>query len=220
MSVLDKLIEPFDQRFELTDRINKAVLDKRVPVHARKYYYCFGGITFFLFIMQVITGVILTFYYVPSPEKAYASVYYISNTVAYGWLIRGIHHWSANLMVIFVVLHMLRVFLTASYKHPREFNWVVGMLLLIITMAFSLTGYLLPWDQKAFWGSTVTVELVKNVPFMGPPMAKILMGGETIGGETITRFFSLHIMVLPAILIILLIPHFWMIRKQGISGPM
>jgi quinol-cytochrome oxidoreductase complex cytochrome b subunit len=191
-----------------------------VPNYARRYYYCFGGITFFLFLLQLVTGALLTLYYVPEPGRAYASVFYISNFVSYGWLIRSIHHWSANLMVIFVLLHMLRVYLTGAYKHPREFNWITGVVLLLLVMTFAFTGYLLPWDQKAYWGSTVGISFIERIPFIGKTLAYILMGGEKIGGPTLTRFFSLHTMLLPAFLIIFLIGHFWMIRKQGISGPL
>ncbi|MFZ3062436.1 MAG: cytochrome b N-terminal domain-containing protein, partial [Actinomycetota bacterium] len=176
--------------------------------------------TFFLFLVQVITGVILTIYYVPSVEKAYASVYYISNFVNYGWLVRSIHFWSANLMVIFIFMHLLRVFITGSYKPPRELNWVAGMVLLGVTLGFSLTGYLLPWDQKAFWASTVTVSLVSKVPFAGETLHSILVGGEAIGQPTLTRFFSFHVMIFPFLLILLLVSHFWMIRRQGISKPL
>lgn len=216
----ERITAPFDRRLDLTDRLHKGLLDKPVPMHARRFWFCFGGLTFFVFIMQVLTGVVLTFYYVPTPDKAYASVFYISNYVGYGWLIRSLHHWGAQLMVVMIVLHMLRVFWTASYKHPREFNWVVGMLLFLITMAFGLTGYLLPWDQKAYWGSTVTASLIEQVPVVGKTMAFVLLGGETLGAPTLTRFYSAHIMILPGALAVLLIAHFWMIRKQGISGPL
>jgi quinol-cytochrome oxidoreductase complex cytochrome b subunit len=140
--------------------------------------------------------------------------------VSYGWLVRSIHKWSAQLMVVFVVLHMLRVFWTASYKHPRELNWLAGIVLFMVTMAFGLTGYLLPWDQKAYWGSTVTASLIKQVPAVGDTMAHLVLGGETLGAPTLTRFFSAHIMILPAALLVFLVAHFWMVRKQGISGPL
>ncbi len=219
-NLVGKLTEPLDERFELTDRLHQTLLDKPVPLYARRYYYCFGGITFFLFVVQVITGIILTIYYVPSIEKAYSSVYYLSHYVNYGWLIRSIHHWSANLIVIFVILHLVRVFMTGSYKPPREFNWVVGMLLLFTTLGFSLTGYLLPWDQKAYWGSTVVTSLIKKVPVIGPTLSVIIVGGDAIGQPTLTRFFNLHVMILPAIIMMFVVVHFWMIRKQGLSRPL
>lgn len=215
-----RLIKPLNDRFDIVNRLHKGLLDKEVPVYAQRFWYCFGGITFFLFLIQVVTGIILLIYYVPSVEKAYASVYFISYYAHYGWLVRSIHHWAANLVVIFVVLHMIRVFVTGSYKAPREFNWVAGVVLLLVTLGFSLTGYLLPWDQKAYWGSTVVTSLITKVPVLGPVLHNIVVGGETIGQPTLTRFFSLHVMILPAIILIALVVHFWMIRKQGISEPL
>ncbi|MBE0476427.1 MAG: cytochrome b N-terminal domain-containing protein [Coriobacteriia bacterium] len=218
--ILASIARPFDQRFDLTDRLHRNLLDKPVPAHARRVWYCFGGLTFFVFVLQVLSGVFLTMYYQPTPERAYASVFYISHYVHYGWLIRSIHVWGAHLMVVFIVIHMLRVFLTASYKNPREFNWVAGVFLFVVTMGFGLTGYLLPWDQKAYWGSTVTISLIKQVPLVGNAMAGVVMGGEAIGAPTLTRFYSGHVFLLPAALGVLLVMHFWMIRKQGISGPL
>lgn len=218
--MLERVTKPFDERLDLTNRLRKTLLDNPVPLYARRYYYCFGGIAFFLLLIQVITGFILAIYYVPSTEKAYASVYYISRYVNYGWLVRSVHYWSANLMIVLVLLHMLRVFLTSSYKPPREFNWIVGMSLLGLTLGFSLTGYLLPWDQRAFWTTTVTVSLVKKVPVVGEYLHYALVGGEAVGQPTLTRFFSFHVMLLPALIIVFLIVHFWIVRKQGISRPL
>lgn len=219
-SIGRRLIRPLDERFDIVNRVHKGLLDKEVPLYAQRFYYCFGGITFFLFLIQVLTGIILTIYYVPSVEKAFSSVYFISNYVHYGWLVRSIHHWAANLVVIFVVIHMIRVFITGSYKPPREFNWVAGVVLLLVTLGFSLTGYLLPWDQKAYWGSTVVTSLINKVPVLGPILHNIVVGGDAIGQPTLTRFFNLHVMVLPATIILFLVIHFWMIRKQGISKPL
>ncbi|HEY3318057.1 MAG TPA: cytochrome b N-terminal domain-containing protein [Coriobacteriia bacterium] len=218
--VLAAIARPFDERFDLTDRLHRSLFDKPVPLHARRFWFCFGGLTFFVFMLQAMTGIFLTFYYVPSIDQAYSSVYYITHYVSYGWLIRSTHLWGAHLMVIFIVTHMLRVFWTASYKHPREFNWVAGVVLFALTMAFGLTGYLLPWDNKAYWGSTVATSLMGQVPLLGPTIQRVMLGGEVIGGPTITRFFSLHVFLLPAGLVAMMVLHFWMIRKQGISGPL
>jgi quinol-cytochrome oxidoreductase complex cytochrome b subunit len=218
--LLDRIAAPLDERFDLQHRLDQRVLGKPVPLHARRFWYCFGGLTFFVALLQAASGIFLTFYYEPTPDRAYASVFYISNYVKYGWLIRSIHAWGAQLMVIFIIIHMIRVYATASYKHPREFNWVAGVLLFAITMTFGLTGYLLPWDQKAYWGSTVTVNLVKQVPLIGTQLSRMVVGGDALGAPTLTRFYSAHIMMLPATLAILLVLHFWMIRKQGISGPL
>jgi menaquinol-cytochrome c reductase cytochrome b subunit len=218
--ILEGISAPLDERFDLRYRLDQRVFGKPVPMHARRFWYCFGGLTFFVALLQAASGIFLTFYYEPTPDRAYSSVFYISNYVKYGWLIRSIHSWGAQLMVIFVIIHMIRVYATASYKHPREFNWVAGVLLFVITMAFGLTGYLLPWDQKAYWGSTVTVTLVKQMPVLGDWMARIVVGGDKLGAPTLTRFYSGHIMLLPAALMGLLFAHFWMVRKQGISGPL
>jgi len=218
--IVAAIARPFDERFQLTDRLHKYLFDKPVPMHARRFWFCFGGLTFFTALMQGATGIFLSMYYVPSPERAYNSVYYISHYVAFGWLIRSIHQWGAQLMVIFIIVHMLRVFWTAAYKHPREFNWVAGVLLFAVTMAFSLTGYLLPWDNKAYWASTVSTSLMAEVPYLGKGIQMIAIGGETIGGPTLTRFFSMHVFVLPVSLMALLAVHFWMIRRQGIAGPL
>ena len=216
----ERLAEPFDERLDLRNRIKTRVFAKPVPLHSRTIWYCFGGLTFIVAVLQGLTGLFLTLYYAPTPERAYSSVFYISNYVQYGWLIRSIHAWGAQLMVIFIIIHIIRVFVTASYKHPRELNWVAGVVLFVVTMAFGLTGYLLPWDQKAYWGSTIFVQLMGQVPIAGAWMAHLVMGGDSLGGPTLTRFYSAHIMLLPAVLIGLLFVHFWMVRKQGISGPL
>ncbi len=218
--MLRNLINYLDERFKISYRFRKNFIEKLVPPHARNFIYCFGGITFLLFLIQGTSGIVLSFYYVPTPDKANASVYYISHYVYYGWLIRSIHHWGANLMVAFCMLHMIRVFFTGAYKPPRELNWVAGVLLLLLTMTFALTGYLLRWDQLSYWGTTVVTTTIKRVPLVGPLLAFILMGGEKIGAPTLTRFFSLHVFFLPVTVIFLLIAHFWMVRKQGISGPL
>ena len=218
--VIEAVMRPLDERFDLSDRIHRSLFNKPVPLHARRFWFCFGGLTLFVFLLQAMTGIFLTFYYVPSTAMAYSSVYYISHYVSYGWLIRSIHLWGAHLMVIFVVVHMLRVFWTASYKHPRELNWVAGVVLFPLTMAFGLTGYLLPWDNKAYWGSTVATSLMAQVPLIGRQIQYVVLGGESIGGPTLTRFFALHVFLLPAGLVAMMFAHFWMIRKQGISGPL
>ena len=219
-NIAEKITAPFDERLDLTNRIRTRVFAKPVPLHARRFWYCFGGLTFFVAVLQIMSGIFLTLYYEPTPDRAYASVFYISNYVKYGWLIRSIHSWGAQLMVVFILIHMIRVYVTASYKHPRELNWVAGVLLFVITMSFGLTGYLLPWDQKAYWGSTVTVSLMKQVPVIGAWLGRIVVGGDNLGAPTLTRFYSGHIMLLPAALLGLLFVHFWMVRKQGISGPL
>lgn len=191
-----------------------------IPAYARRYYFCLGGITFFLLIVQAITGAILAIYYVPSVEKAYASVYYIHHYVNYGWLIRSIHYWSTTLMIISILLHTIRVFLTGSYKRPREFNWIVGVLLFCLTFGFAITGGLLPWDQESFWVTTVMFSFLKKIPWIGALFYRIMIGNEILGQTALTRFYSFHIMILPAIAVLLLVLHFYIVKKQGVSRPL
>jgi len=207
-----------DRRLEFREALEKA-LKKPVPKHVN-WTFCFGGMTFFLFLIQAATGILLTLYYRPTPEGAYESVRHITNHVYYGWLIRGIHHWAANVMILMVILHMLRVYFYAAYKPPRELNWLVGVGLLGITLAFGFTGYLLPWDQLAFWATTVGSQIAGAVPIVGAPLLVMMRGGETVTGETLTRFFAAHVIILPVATIVLLALHFLMIRRQGISDPL
>jgi menaquinol-cytochrome c reductase cytochrome b subunit len=216
----EQAVAPVDDR-QLAGRISPWwALSRSVPTHARGFWYCFGGLTFATAVLQALSGIVLAFYYQPTPERAYASVFYLSNFVKYGWFIRSVHVWGSRLMVVFIVIHMLRVYVTASYKHPREFNWLAGVFLFVITMAFGLTGSLLPWDQKAFWGTAGAIGFIEKTPLVGDWLAYFIVGGHSIGAAALSRFYSGHIMLLPAALAVLLFAHFWMVRKQGISGPL
>lgn len=195
------------------------ILDKPVPLNIT-WYHCFGGLTFFAFIMLVVTGVILAFFYVPDPEHARSSVAWFSSSVPLGSLVRSVHLWSAYAMVLLVFLHMLRVFVHGAYRKPRELNWVVGMLMFLVVLAFAFTGYLLPWDQKAYWATNVGLNVVGSIPLIGPAIADLLRGGPTLGSLTLLRFYGVHVFVLPAILGIGLILHFSMVRRQGIATPL
>ncbi len=209
----------FDERFDVRIPL-EAFLRKPVPKHAIRWYFCLGGITFALFLIQGVTGILLSLYYKPTPGEAYESILFIMNNVRFGWLIRSIHSWSSTLMIAFCVAHMLRVFITGSYKAPRELNWVAGMFLLLLTLAFGFTGYLLPWDQKALWGSTVGSEIVGIIPGIGSWLLGLLRGGMEITGLTLTRFYGIHMLVLPVLVFVFLAVHFIIIRRQGISGPL
>jgi len=208
-----------DSRYQVKEPMLK-VLKKPVPLFATKWFYCLGGITFALLAIQGVTGIMLAAYYQPTPEGAYASIQYIENEVRFGSSIRAIHHWAANGMVVMVVAHMLRVFISGAYKPPRELNWVNGVILLVLTLAFGFTGYLLPWDQTAFWASTVGTEIAGAEPVVGHLALVFLRGGWDIAAVTLTRFYALHIMVLPAAIILFLVAHFLMIRRQGIARPL
>jgi len=209
----------FDERFDVRIPL-EAFLKKPVPKHAIRWYFCLGGITFALFIIQGVTGILLSLYYKPTPGEAYESILFIMNNVRFGWLIRSIHSWSSTLMIAFCVAHMLRVFITASYKNPRELNWVAGVFLLLLTLAFGFTGYLLPWDQKALWGSTIGSEILGIIPGIGGWLLGLLRGGLEITGLTLTRFYGIHMLVLPVLVVVFLAAHFVIIRRQGISGPL
>ena len=209
----------FDERFDVRIPL-EAFLKKPVPKHAIRWYFCLGGITFALFLIQGVTGILLSLYYRPTPGEAYESILFIMNNVRFGWLIRSIHSWSSTLMIAFCVAHMLRVFITGSYKKPRELNWVAGVFLLLLTLAFGFTGYLLPWDQKALWGSTIGSEILGIIPAIGGWLLGLLRGGLEITGLTLTRFYGIHMLVLPVLAVLFLAVHFVIIRRQGISGPL
>ncbi len=194
----------------------------RVKRHAVRYTYtfCLGGISFFLFLVLTVTGVYLMFFYIPSTAEAYQNILEIESSIAFGQLIRNMHRWAAHLMVLTVFLHMMRVFYHGAYKPPREFNWVVGVVLLLLTLLLSFTGYLLPWDQIAFWAITVGTQMALYAPLLGQESSFFLLGGIQVGQETLLRFYVLHVIALPLIAAIFLVVHFWRIRKDGgISGP-
>ena len=219
MNVFKRIYYWIDERVEMHDYIKKDILDKPIP-KGLNLSFCFGGITFFLFLMLAATGYFMTIYYVPSPEQAYDAVDYITYDVSLGQIVRGVHFWSANLMMVTICLHMIRVYIYGAYKKPREINWMTGVLLLSLTMAFGFTGYLLPWDQKAYWATKVGTSIVGTVPFLGEYVLRITRGGELLGALTLVRFYSPHVIFLPIVTGGLLLGHFFMIRKQGIATPL
>lgn len=176
-----------------------------------------GSASLFLFILQAATGIFLTVYYTPSPDHAHDSIQYIMNDVAFGWLVRGIHHWGASLMILVVFIHMLRVFITASYKYPREITWLLGIGLLLLTLGMGFTGYLLPWNQTSYWATTVGTGIAGSVPFVGDFILKVLRGGPDLSALTLQRFFAAHIWILPALLILVMGGHLYLVMKHGES---
>ena len=195
----------------------------KVKRHGVKLSYtlCLGGLSFFMFIVLTITGIFLMFYYRPTAPEAYVDIAALSTDVAFGQLVRNIHRWGAHLMVITVFLHMTRVFYHGAYKPPREFNWVVGVVLLFLTLLLSFTGYLLPWDQLALWAVTVGTNMGGYTPVFGDQVSFVLLGGIQVGGPTLLRFYVLHVLALPFIIVIFMAVHFWRVRKDGgISGPL
>jgi quinol-cytochrome oxidoreductase complex cytochrome b subunit len=191
--------------------------------HAVKFAYtfCLGVQTFFLFLVLTVTGVYLMFFYVPSSVLAYTNILDIQSGVTFGLLTRNIHRWAAHLMVFFVFLHMMRVFYHGAYKPPREFNWVVGVVLLFLTIGLSFSGYLLPWDQIAFWAITIGTNMAGYFPVISSPFNRILLSGLEVSQNTLLRFYVAHVMVFPFLAAMFLAIHFWRIRKDGgISGPL
>jgi len=213
--MLNNLFTWLDERLGLTT-MYEVILDRKVP--KVNWWFTLGSASAILFILQAVTGMFLTIYYVPSPDHAYDSIQYIMNDVSFGWLIRGIHHWGASLMVIIVFIHMLRTFFLAAYKYPREFTWLTGVILLISTLGMGFTGYLLPWNQRAYWATTVGTEIAGTAPLIGPFIVSVLRGGPELSAVTLTRFFSVHIWFLPAIIGALIGIHIYMVIKLGIAG--
>jgi quinol-cytochrome oxidoreductase complex cytochrome b subunit len=212
------LYGPIDRHLRINDALKKS-LKYRLAPHVG-WRHALGGVTYLLFMILVVTGVLLALYYRPSVEEAYPSVQHIVSEVSFGWLIRDLHVWSANLIVIAVLAHMGRVFFEAAYKPPRETNWLVGLLLLFVILAFGATGYLLPWDQWAYWTATEVLEAVSVVAVAGSWVSDALRGDVIVSGATLSRYFALHVIVLPWISMALLVYHFTLIRRRGIAPPM
>jgi cytochrome b6 len=215
----NRTAEWVDDRYKISEPLTK-VLKKPVPKYALRWFYCLGGITAFLFVVQAVTGILLAFYYKPTPEAAYASIQYIETQVYLGSSIRAIHHWCANFMIVVCVAHMMRVFIMGAFKAPRELNWVSGVFLLVLTLVFGFTGYLLPWDQRAFWATTVGSEIAGAIPSIGNLALVFLRVGWNVTGETLSRFFALHTIVVPLATVAFMGAHFLMIRRQGIAKPL
>jgi quinol-cytochrome oxidoreductase complex cytochrome b subunit len=211
----EKILTWLDERLALKT-IYSTVFDRKVP--KVNWWFTLGSASLFLFVMQGLTGIFLTLYYVPSPDAAYDSIQYIMNGVAFGWLIRGIHHWGATLMVIVVFAHMVRTFVFAAYKFPRELTWLTGVVLLLTTLGMGFTGYLLPWNQKAYWATTVGTEIAGSVPFIGDFIMRVLRGGTDLSGVTLVRFFSVHIWIFPAIIAATIGVHMYLVIRLGIAG--
>jgi hypothetical protein len=208
-----------DDRYQISEPLSK-ILKKPVPKYALHWFYCLGGITAFLFVVQGITGILLAFYYKPTPEAAYASIQYIETQVYFGSAIRAIHHWCANGMILMCTAHMIRVFIMGAYKRPRELNWMSGVLLLVLTLVFGFTGYLLPWDQRAFWATTVGSEIAGAIPAIGNLALVFLRVGWNVTGDTLSRFYGLHVIIVPLVTVAFMGAHFLMIRRQGIAKPL
>jgi cytochrome b6 len=213
-----KVFQWFNDRLEV-QAISDDIASKYVPPHVN-IFYCLGGLTLTCFLIQFATGFAMTFYYKPTVTEAFASVQYIMNEVNFGWLIRSVHRWSASMMVLMMILHVFRVYLTGGFKKPRELTWVVGVMLAVTTVTFGVTGYSLPWDQVGYWAVKSVSGVPAAIPVVGDQLVTLMRGSESVGQATLTRVYSLHTFVLPWVIAVLLLLHFLMIRKQGISGPL
>jgi cytochrome b6 len=207
-----------DERVHL-ESLLQFMSKKSVPQHRHSIWYYFGGMTLFLFFVQVGTGILLTLYYRPSAEEAYESVQFIMTEVKFGWLIRSIHSWSANVMIAAMFIHLFSVFFLKSYRKPRELTWVSGMILFVLVLTFGFSGYLLPWNELSFFATKVGTEIVGVVPLVGKVLLRVLRGGDDVTGATLSRFYGFHIAILPGIATIVLTLHVLLVQRLGMSVP-
>ncbi len=217
--LIQKSYEWIDDRLKIKPLVDY-MSTKSVPVHSHTIFYYFGGVSLLFFIVQVLTGILLLLYYRPGADSAYESVKFIITEVNFGWLIRSMHSWSANLMVFAAFIHMFTVFFTHAYRKPREITWVTGAMLLGLAMGFGFSGYLLPWNELAFFATRVGTGMAGAVPVIGPDLLRIMTGGDGVTGATIGRFFGLHVAVLPGLFTVLLATHLFMVQRQGMSEPL
>ena len=218
MDIRGRVYSFLHERLGLED-LQRLAGKKRVPIHSSSHFYYFGGMALFLFMIQIVTGILLSLYYKPSPDQAFESVQAIVTEVDFGWLIRSAHSWSANLLVGVLFLHLLTAYLMRAYRRPREVTWLTGVLLLGLFMAFGFSGYLLPWNELAFFATRVGTAIVGAVPVVGHDLLLLARGGEDVAGDTLARFYSLHVVVLPLLAFSLLGIHLFLVQKHGMSIP-
>src|SRR6185436_6198454 len=218
MALTSRVVEWLDERLNLSD-VRHFISEKGVPIHTQKIWYYLGGMTLFLFLVQVASGILLLLYYRPSADEAYESVQFIVTQVEFGWLIRNIHSWSANLLILALFAHMFSVFFLKAYRKPRELTWMTGVLLLFLMLGFGFSGYLLPWNELAFFATKVGTGIAGAVPVIGPFTLRLLRGGDDVTGATLSRFYGLHVAVLPAITTALVAVHLLLVQRQGMSVP-
>ena len=208
-----------DERLQLANLV-EFMGKKYVPVHRHSIWYYFGGVSLFLFLIQEITGILLLLYYKGSEQLAFESIQFISSKVSFGWLIRSIHSWSANLFILAVLVHMFSVFFERSYRAPRELTWMTGMVMFFLALGFGFSGYLLPWNELAFFATKVGTDIAGVIPVVGKPLMIFLRGGEDVTGATLSRFFGFHVAVLPGIFTVALGIHLLLVQRQGMSEPL
>ncbi len=207
----------FAERVPVTGDQFRELTNEPVPNHLKRWWFCLGGTPAYLFLVQIVTGILLAFYYQATPASAYESIRYITHEVNYGWYFRSLHKWAATFMIAAVILHQMRVYFTAAYRRPREINWVIGMCLLMAALMTGFTGYSLVFEQLSYWGATVASNLSDAVPIVGPIAKQMLLGGEEYNEHTLSRFYIVHAAILPASMILLLIVHITLIRLHGVT---
>ena len=214
-----KLWNWLDERIGLSD-IEYFAKKKEVPVHGHTFWYYFGGMTLFLFMIQVTTGILLLLYYRPSAGEAYESIQFLMTEVQFGWLVRSIHAWSANLMIFAMFVHLFSALVGKAYRAPRELTWLSGGVLLCLSLGFGFTGYLLPWNELSYFATRVGTDIPGIVPLVGPFLRRLLRGGDDVTGATLTRFYGIHVAILPAIVTVVLGLHLFLVQKHGMSVPL
>ena len=213
----DAIVDWVKDRFPVNVQDLKSLTNEPVPNHLKNWWYCLGGTPAILFVIQIVTGVFLLFYYVPTPTEAYDSVSKITHEVNYGWYIRSIHKWASELMIVTVILHMSRVYFTGAYRKPREFNWMVGVVIFFVILGLGFTGYSLIYDQVSYWAAVVGTKIAESTPIVGSLAADFIRGGPEISGATLTRFYIMHIVILPALLAGLVVLHIVFVRLYGVT---
>jgi len=217
--MVQRVVDWVDERVDLSG-LRHFIAEKGVPVHTQKIWYYLGGMTMFLLAVQIFTGILLLLYYRPSATEAYESVQFIVTRVPFGWLIRNIHSWSANLLMAAAFAHFFSVFLLKSYRKPRELTWLTGILLLFLMLGFGFSGYLLPWNEVSFFATKVGTGIAGAVPIGGKFFLRLLRGGDDVTGATLSRFYGLHVAVLPALTTVLVAVHLLLVQRQGMSVPL
>ncbi len=215
----ENLARWLDERVGTSD-FERLARHKAVPIHKHTLWYYLGGMTLFLLAVQVATGILLTLYYRPGPEEAHESVRFITGEVSFGWLIRALHGWTANLLILVAGLHLVSVFFLQAYRRPREMTWVTGVLLFLLFLGFGFSGYLLPWNQLSYAATRVGTQVLDNIPWIGPWLLHLLRGGPDVTGATLSRFYGIHIAILPALLTMVIGGHLYLVQRHGMSVPL
>lgn len=215
--LIDRFIDWVHYRTGIKDIVKEQIIEYRIPPKLNKWY-SLGGLSLFIFSLQLVTGVLLLVYYVPSTDSAFSSIQRIMLEIPYGWLVRLSHAAGSHLMIIIIMLHMVSVIFMGSYKKPREMTWLSGCALIALTLAICFTGYLLPWSQLSYWATTVATSIPEPIPVIGPFAMKLVRGGDRINPDTLNRFFALHVIVIPAVMLALVGFHLFLVRVLGISG--